>query len=68
MPDGLSDVEDNTNNFGLISINWVGNNTELVVDSRIVKLLTRTGVGDTEEILTEALPSKIEDVNNITIG
>ena len=64
----VGDTDNKANNSGAVRIGWVGGGTDLVVDGGIVKVLTRTGVGDAEEILIGALPSKVKDVDDVAAG
>ena len=68
LPGGVGDADDNANDSGAVPVGRVGDGTELVVDGRIVKVLTGTGVGDAEEILTGALPGRVEDADDVAAG
>lgn len=48
----IGDADNNANNFGAMPISRVGNGRKFVVDGRIVKILTKTGIDNTKEILT----------------
>lgn len=37
----------------------------MVVNSKIIKVLIKTGLGNIEEILTRTLFGRVKDVNNI---
>ena len=65
MPSGIGNADDNANNFGAMPIGRVGGDTNLVIDSEIVKILTRTGISDAEEILTKVFPGRVKDTNNM---
>lgn len=66
MPSKVSDINDNVNNSDVISIGWVGDSTELVVDGRIVTVLTTTGIDDAQKIFTGALPDRLKDADDVT--
>ena len=68
MSGRVDDADDNANDFGAVSVGRVGDGTELVVDGRILKVLTVTGVGDVEEILTGVLPGRVEDADDVAAG
>lgn len=63
--DRMTDADDNANNLDLVLISRVNGSIELVSDGKILKVLTKTGIGDTKEILTETLPNRVEDVDDI---
>ncbi len=63
--DEVGDADDNANDSGALSIGRVGDGTKLVVDGGIVKVFTRTGVGDAKEILIRALPGRLEDADDM---
>lgn len=68
LPGGVINADDNINNSSALSIGWVGNSTDMIVDGKIVKVLTRIGIEDAEKILTGALPSRVEDANDVATG
>lgn len=65
LPDRIGDTNDNANNFGAVPVGWVGDGIDLVIDSKIVKILTKTEVGNTEKILTKTLLDKVKDADNV---
>ena len=67
-PGGVGDADDNANDSGAVPVGRVGGGTDLVVDGGIVKVLTRTGVGDAEEILTGALLGRVKDADVMAAG
>ena len=68
LPNRVGNADDNVNNSGTMPISWLDGGTNLLVDSGIVKLLTKTRVENTEKILTGALPGKIEDIDDVAAG
>ena len=47
----IGNTNNNVNDFGDVPIGQVGNGIKVVVDSKIVEVLTEAGVGDTEDIV-----------------
>lgn len=65
LPSGVNNADDNVNDSDAMPVGRVGNGIELVVSGGIVKVLIETGVGDTKKTLTGALPSRVEDVDDM---
>lgn len=68
MPYRVGDADDNASNASTILMSWVGIDTELIVDSRIVKVLTGSGVNNVEEILTGALLRQMDNADDMAAG
>lgn len=64
----MGDANNNRNNFNVVFVGWIGGSIHLVVDGKIVKILTGTKVGDAKKILTKALPGKIKNADNMAIS
>lgn len=52
--DKMNDTNDNASDAGIMPISQVDIGTKLVVDGKVLKVLTVTRVGDAKQILTEA--------------
>lgn len=68
MPSGISNTDDDANNSGAVPIDWVDGNINLVIDSRIRKILTKTGVSNAKKIPIRVLPSEVNDADNVAAG
>lgn len=64
----VEDADDDTNNSNALPISQIGDSTNLVVDGKILKVLTRTKVDDSKNLLTGALPGKVEDADDLVAG
>ena len=55
---GVGNANNNANNFGAISVGQIDSGTKIVVNGKIVKVLTRAGVGDAKDIIAVWGPEK----------
>lgn len=51
LPGGVGNADNNVNNFDIMPICWVRVSIKMVVDSKIVETLTRTVVGNAENVV-----------------
>lgn len=68
MLDRVSNANDNIDNFGAVFISWISGDIDLVVEDKIVKILTGTKIDCAEKILIKDLSNKVANTNDMAAG
>lgn len=62
----MKNAGNNINNVNIILINRINTSTKMVIESKIMQILTILNISNTIKVLTLILPNKIGDVDKNT--